>query len=303
MAETDEVKKNPWWNAAKFFLKLLISGVALYFVFRKVDFRETVEKISTLSLLPFIASIVVFNISKIISTWRIKYFLKALGTHIGNKLNIKLYYIGSFYNLYLPGSIGGDGYKVWLMKKWFGLPSRKLISVVFLDRLSGVVALASLTVVMLYFSSFRPDIPAWNGILFAALLVIYPVYYFAFNRFFPDFKPAFHAANNASLVSQVTQVLCAWLILLSLDAQGNPWDYISLFMIGAVVSVLPFTIGGLGAREYVLAHGAGYVLIDENTAVSFALLFFFITAMSSFAGLVFAFGKKEVNARTQRREE
>lgn len=289
----DEVKNHPARNMVKFLLKAAISAVALYFVFRKVDFHSTFRELSDLNLVFFTLSILVFNVSKIISTWRIKYFLRALGAGIGNGENLRLYYIGAFYNLYLPGSIGGDGYKVWLLNKRFQLPLRKLISVVFLDRLSGMAALTAITLLLLLFTSWKPPVGAWNFMLTILFVSVYPLYSFAFKKIFPDFKQALHSSNGISILSQLLQVLCAWLILRSLDAPGNPWDYLALFMIAGVISVLPITLGGLGAREAVLASGAHYLSIDGHTAVSFALLFFFVTAVSSFAGLIFAFRQEE----------
>jgi uncharacterized membrane protein YbhN (UPF0104 family) len=51
-----------------------------------------------------------------------------------------------------------------------------------------------------------------------------------------------------------------------------------------VVAVLPFTVGGVGARELVMIMGYTYLPINPNSAVAFSLLFFLITALSSFLG-------------------
>jgi len=49
---------------------------------------------------------------------------------------------------------------------------------------------------------------------------------------------------------------------------------------------LPFTIGGVGARELVFLLGAQWLQTNKDTAVAFSLLFFLITAISSLAGAV-----------------
>ncbi len=65
-----------------------------------------------------------------------------------------------------------------------------------------------------------------------------------------------------------------------------------------MVAVLPFTIGGIGARELVFIFGANYLTIDKNTAVAFSLLFFVLTVMSSFAGAFFdTSDKNEINKK------
>jgi len=60
-----------------------------------------------------------------------------------------------------------------------------------------------------------------------------------------------------------------------------------LFLLSSAIAVLPFTIGGIGARELVFIFGADYLFIDKNTAVAFSILFFVITAISSFTGIFF----------------
>lgn len=276
-------------GAGKFLLKAAVSGIALYFVFRKVDFLLTFEKIRSLRIFWFIAAVITFNVSKIISTWRVKAFLNAMHLPITTAYNIRLYYIGAFYNLFLPGSISGDGYKIWLLNRKFHAGVKKLTSVVILDRLSGLVALAFLTCIMLLFSTFQPHIAGWPYYPACAAVMVYPAYYFTFRKLFRDFLPAFVRGNYFSLLSQLLQVMCAWMILMALAAAGNAWDYLSLFMVAAVISVIPFTLGGLGAREAVSALGAEAFHLNRETAVTFALLFFFITAISAMAGLFFSF--------------
>ncbi len=72
-------------------------------------------------------------------------------------------------------------------------------------------------------------------------------------------------------------------------------EYLTLFLLSSIVAVLPFTIGGVGARELVFIFGANYLMIDKNTAVAFSILFFMITAVSSFTGIFFETKLKTFN--------
>src|SRR5690606_41951136 len=45
------------------------------------------------------------------------------------------------YNFFLPGGIGGDGYKIFFLKKTFQISRRQVLGAVFFDRLSGLWAL------------------------------------------------------------------------------------------------------------------------------------------------------------------
>jgi glycosyltransferase 2 family protein len=44
-------------------------------------------------------------------------FLKCTWVNIPEKHIIQLYLLGIYYNLFLPGGIGGDGYKIYLLKQ------------------------------------------------------------------------------------------------------------------------------------------------------------------------------------------
>lgn len=104
-------------NFSKWLLKFGLSSLALFFVFKKVELNRIVE--IALSADPFFLALAVlaFNGSKIISAFRLNQFYKAVEVNLTEKYNLALYYLSMFYNLFLPGSIGGDAYKVYLLKQ------------------------------------------------------------------------------------------------------------------------------------------------------------------------------------------
>ena len=296
--ETNSKKpNNKLKKVLKFALKVVISGVALYFVYRKVDSKQVVQQLQDANILYFILAILSFNVSKWISTLRIWSFLKSLGIQIGHWFNIKLYYIGAFYNLFLPGSVGGDGYKVYLLKKRYDLPTKKFVSVALLDRGSGLAALLFLTGIMIIFTDF-PSIPysEWSGVTIAVL--IYPAYYLVLRFMFRTFAKQFHATNLASIASQLLQFATAFFILKALGVEENYWNYLVLFMLASLSAVVPVTPGGLGAREFVIAYSYTYMNVDKQTGVLMATLVFAVMAISSFVGLFFNFSKMDGVAET-----
>ena len=104
---------------ASYFIKVLIAGVILWFIYREIDnetFREDVSKVSFGTV--FLAAIV-FALSKFFSSVRLTYFIREMGFEISQWQNWKLYLQGMFYNLFLPGGIGGDAYKIYYLNKAF----------------------------------------------------------------------------------------------------------------------------------------------------------------------------------------
>jgi uncharacterized membrane protein YbhN (UPF0104 family) len=74
---------------------------------------------------------------------------------------------------------------------------------------------------------------------------------------------------------------------MSLDSQADVIDLLVIFFISSIVAILPFTIGGIGARELTFLYLLEYIHGDVNTGVTLSVLFFIITAASSFIGIIF----------------
>jgi len=279
----------------KFVLKASLSTLAIYVVIQKIDLVETQKIIFQTSLGWLLLAFFMFNISKIISSIRLNSFFQAIGLVLSGWYNLRLYYIGMFYNLFLPGGIGGDGYKVYLLHKTYNTSVKQLVAASLLDRISGLFALVFLALAMGMFLDLSVFGNGISGILIALLIISYPMYYIVVKYVFKSFLKSFHISNLYSFGVQTFQLICAFFIFKSLGVQGLYLEYLTLFLISSVVAVLPFTIGGVGARELVFIFGANYFMIDKNTAVAFSILFFLITALSSFSGLFLKTGDKTMN--------
>ncbi|RAI95266.1 lysylphosphatidylglycerol synthase transmembrane domain-containing protein [Algoriphagus yeomjeoni] len=274
-------------NLFKTALKLLLTGLALFLVFRKIDTDQLWQITKTINWFWLIPAILTFVLSKLFTAFRLNLYFKNIGLHISEKLNIKLYLVGMFYNLFLPGGIGGDGYKVYLLNKHFQTPVKSLVQASLLDRLGGLVAIIFLLLVLILpvdlALPFASQVP-WEILVGIAALLVFPVFWLMQKLLFKAFLPSFWKANGWSMAGQLAQLVCAWFILKSLGVTENFLAYQLVFLLSSIVAVLPLTIGGVGARELVFVYAHTYAGIDEAIAVAFSLLFFLITAMVSLTG-------------------
>lgn len=293
MAKTESSLKKKLTTA----LKLVLTGLALFLVFRKIDTDQLWEITKTIRWFWLVPAVLIFVLSKLFTAFRLNLYFKNIGLNISEKLNIKLYLIGMFYNLFLPGGIGGDGYKVYLLNKHYQTPVKSLIQASLLDRLGGLVAIVFLLLVLILpvdlTLPFASQIP-WEILLGIAALLVFPVFWLMQKLLFKSFLPSFWKANGWSLAGQLAQLVCAWFILKSLGVTENFLSYQLVFLLSSIVAVLPLTIGGVGARELVFVYAHTYAGIDEAIAVAFSLIFFLITAMVSLTGSMISinFNKK-----------
>lgn len=259
----------------------MVSSLALYLVLRKTDLHSLYQLLLQCNPFYLLAACAFFILSKILSAIRLNLFFRATGINLLQSTNLRLYWLGMFYNLFLPGGIGGDGYKVYYLNRKMQAPVKKSLLALVFDRVTGLLALVLLCLLfaMIIPQPFLPDL---YFLLTMALgtMVFYVVVY----RWFRLFFGFLHRTNLQSLGVQLAQVIAAWLILRALNQEQLTTSYLFVFLISSVVAVIPFTIGGVGAREITFLYAADILQLDLATAVSLSLLFFLITALVSLAG-------------------
>jgi uncharacterized membrane protein YbhN (UPF0104 family) len=278
---------NRYKSQLKTALKLLLTGLALYLVFRKIDTAQLLQITKTIQWFWLIPAVLLFVGSKVFTALRLNLYFRNIGLQISEKMNFRLYLVGMFYNLFLPGGIGGDGYKIYLLNKQFKTSVKSLIQSALLDRLGGLVAIVFLLFGLFLLVDVKLDFlegPLWNGLMIAGIVLTIPAFWLIQKFFFKDFLPSFWPANAWSMAGQLAQLICAWFILQSLGVTENILAYQLVFLLSSIVAVLPLTIGGVGARELVFVYAHTYAGIDEAAAVAFSLIFFLISAAVSLVG-------------------
>ena len=272
---------------AKSIIKFFISFALVAFVLSKIDIAELTKLLTKSNLFLLFLAFIFFNLSKIISSIRLNYYFNASGAKLLQIQNLKLYYLGMFYNLFLPGGIGGDGYKVYLLHKLYQASIKRLIEASLLDRISGLVALVFLAALILLFSKYCILFPFLKIVAILGLLTIYPLFILLHKRFFPFFFRLLSKTLLLGLLVQILQIISAYLLLQSLLIEENIMEFLFLFLLSSVVAILPLTIGGVGAREATFLYGLKILGLDPNLGVAFSFLFFLITALSSLLGIFF----------------
>jgi len=268
----------------KLLFKLLLTAAALYIAFRKIEIGKTIQIVEDSSFLYVIIGILLYVISKIFSSIRLKYFFDGENIQIGQISNLKLYFVGMFYNLFLPGGIGGDGYKAIYMKRNLNAPMKKILLAIFLDRVSGMLVLTFFCCLLFLLTLAEISLFA-NIIVAISTLLIFPAYYFIILWLLKPHAAYFIRTSLYSILVQGIQCLSALAIFVSINLQDSYLVYINLFLVSSVFSAIPFTIGGIGARELAFVLAAEFIGIDIDMAIAFSILFFLVNVVSSLPGI------------------
>ncbi|CAN5649253.1 lysylphosphatidylglycerol synthase transmembrane domain-containing protein [soil metagenome] len=289
--EKPEAKKN---KIPGLILKLAITGVCIWYVSKKMDFHQMGDTLMNANWLLLFAGVLFYMLSKVVAAVRLNIYFDNIGLALKQIDNLKLYWLGLFYNLFLPGSITGDAYKVIRLTKLFNVPYKKTTSAVLFDRLTGLLGLSF---VLAFYGLLVLDNNLYILILAAGAVFATATCYFIIKKWFPYFLPGFWPTFFWGMVVQVFSNACAYAIILSLGITHDLNKYIFIFLIASIAAVLPLTLGGLGAREIVFFELSNYFHLNEHTSVLIGFLIYVTVVISSAGGLVYIFIDPLKNAK------
>ncbi len=280
----------------KLLIKIVVTVLCFWYISTKIDFTKAWEALLKANWWFLLLAVLSFMFSKLLAAFRLNINFRNIHINLSEWKNIKLYWLGMFYNLFLPGSISGDAYKVIILTKKFKTPYKKTTAAVLLDRFSGLLALG---IILSVYGVIVLDNKLWDGLLIAGSLIAIAGMYIAVRFLFKDFLPGFWSTFLWGMGVQIFQVICLYCVLTSLHIPLIQSQWIFIFLVASVVSVLPISLGGgLGTREFVFVEGAGFFKLDPHLGIVISLLFYLSNLLSSVWGAYFVFNDplKDVNS-------
>ena len=232
-------------------------------------------------------AVILYIISQALSVFRLDYYFRDINLDLSYLSNIRLYFLGMFYNTFVPGGVGGDAYKVYMLNKNYSNGVKKISQAVFLDKIIGLFAMVLIIVFLVYLSNLT-DYP-WiqYGALISSLVGFIAVPYIL-GLIFPIHKKTFFNSMIYSIVLQLIQVGMLYFVLEGLNIHPENFSiYLLIFLVSGILSIISFS--GFGIREVVFMYAAHRFSFDETLATSAAFIFSIITISISFVGIIYLF--------------
>jgi len=291
-AAEEGVEHKTWkgrlWGIIKIVLIIAITGGLLYYVFSKVPWAEVKYRLIHADKAWVFAAVLCYFCSMLFSSWRLLSFFKSIGLKLDYRFNLRLYFLGMCYNVLLPGGIGGDGYKIYLLHKRFKLPTKKVFWAILLDRLSGFWAIGLITVALII---LIPKIDVHFGIPTGIFVVGTIIYYWVTHRFFKDYSHNFVAAHLKAIGVQSMQILVIVCLLIAQSdfhlfvTKTSP--YLLSFLISSMAAVIPFSLGGGGVRDAIFLTASKQFNIAKDMAVYLSFSFYLISIVVALLGVYY----------------
>jgi len=292
--------KHKVWSVTKIVLKITVTSVLLYYVFSKVPFSEVKNRLIHANYWWMFAGVVFYFLSMVASSWRLLSFFKSINLKLDPRFNFRLYLLGIFYNLLLPGGIGGDGYKIYLLHKNYNQSAKKVFWAIAFDRLSGLWAIGLIIVAL---KIFIPQIEIHIAIPLGIFVVGTAIYYLVVKIFFKEFTEHFFKGHAKAIIVQSCQVLTILCVLMGQGFHGKFAPYLLSFLLSALAAVVPITFGGAGAREYIFKVLAGVFNMSVGLAVFLSVSFYLISLLVALSGLYYVIRPKRLEEGLKSIEE
>lgn len=289
-------------------IKIGVTVLGLAVVLTRFDARAIGLVISNADLGWLVVGFLLFNAGVVLRAYRWQILVRSLHADVPFKRLVELYFVGGFFNVFLPSGFGGDVVRILELAQ--DVPAGLAAGTVIIDRLTGLMMLFALALLAL---PFRPDgfppqllwiiaIICAGGLVGGFILlegtvlrkfehVLPPRLLNAGNAFIPKLTEAidqcgWRALFGAMGVSILFNLLqSAWWTTtawsLGLDI---PYLYMLLVVpILSLVMLIP-SIGGLGVRELIAPLLFAPAGLTPEEAIALTLLVFALERLSGLLG-------------------
>jgi uncharacterized membrane protein YbhN (UPF0104 family) len=296
-----------------FLMKLLVSTGLIVFFLTEIHIERFLGTLVSARFSYIAVALVVYLLSQILSAGRWMILARPLGFEEPFKEIVVYYLIGMFFNLFAPGTVGGDVSRVYYLarndktrweKAGWAVSTVPAAVSVFMDRAVGMAVLIWLGAIgLVLFPEYPVPAPIRSltfavavGLLVAGALV--PL----FRPLLPeDGHPvvvklrfalrAYHTQwsvlPKAIVFSFLLHLIQAWIhMLLAWALQIDiPFSYcIIVYPLVGTFAAIPISLNGIGLREGGYLFMLGLIGINAEKGIAFGLLLFLIVAVDSLLG-------------------
>jgi len=302
-------------------VKVAITAALYAAVFYTIDLAKIWARLQTARLEWVALGVAAYAGGQWLSAWRWWLLLRPVNLAVPYLRMVAFYFIGMFFNIFLPTIVGGDAVKAILLARETGAPARATMSV-FMERNVGLFALLTIATAAAFVAP-PVDVRGFN-LLQLTLLVL--AGFIAANIVLAN-RPAYRLVDYlvaltplarirsraASLYDAIVpyrearwrgvilaataqsflfQAVVILVVFLNANALGLSVPVAALAVFVPLISLagmLPVSVNGLGIREALYLLLFGRIGVPADAAVSMALLYFAVTLAASLpGGIVYA---------------
>lgn len=259
-----------------------------------------------------------FLLGMLMCSLRWKILMDAQNLNLSFCRVIVLFFIGQFFNAFMPGSVGGDVIKAWYVAKETNHKKTEIVATVFIDRIMGMLGLVVLCSAVMFMrldffmahNETRALMVFNLSLLVASIVGLFVVFeknimeswtlfrkleektalgkiisrvYNAF-RVCVKCRATFFKTLFLSIANHMGLVVASVFLGRALEINIRIIDFFTAIPAINAVAAIPMTPGGLGTREVAAKIFLGTMNVPEHKAVLLSLLIYTSAMIWSIVG-------------------
>ena len=299
----------------------IVTFTLLFFVLHP---RDIIAALAQARLGYFLAGFALCLVGLAARAWRWMLILHHMGLAVPYCRVLEVYTVSYWFNTFMPGSMGGDLYKMYGISQTTAKKLRPAVTVL-AERLTGMLALLVVAVVALVIFHDQVPIPSWilavilNGSALLTILLLFAVLRFdacwAFiARCVPVARRAlseerarsigavcqemrtkpihFVEAFGLGLLIQMLVLVTYYVLALAITDEIPGIYFFTLFPLIEIASLVPISINGIGIKEALLVFSLKYADLEPGFAMGLGILYRIVAILLALmGGLLFVLRK------------
>ena len=291
-------------------VKIVVTLGLLLVVAFTLDLRQVWDTLASAQWADLAIALLLYQVGIVVRAYRWQALLGGQGVVAPLWRLTRIYYVGTFFNSFLPSGFGGDVVRMYELSR-YGATGPLAISTVLVDRIMGLIVLFAMALVALPFSYRlvpasvplallaliaglalglalllnRPLVGALSRrVRLFARLMDHPRVAALYSSFHHYDRRSLLQATVASLVFNLSLVVVQSYLGRGVGVHLGIGYYVLFVPILSSLLTLPISISGFGVREggYVVLFGQAGVPAPQ--AVAMSLLFYAINALTGLIG-------------------
>uniref|UniRef100_UPI0040561A86 lysylphosphatidylglycerol synthase transmembrane domain-containing protein n=1 Tax=Candidatus Electrothrix sp. TaxID=2170559 RepID=UPI0040561A86 len=294
-------------TSLQYSLKLVVTGLLLFLIFRSIHPEKVLKAVTTISPLHLLVALLTQLASLTVAAYRWQLIVDRLGFNAPLSFYLGSYFKGAFFNQGLPTSIGGDGVRIYDCAQVTSSTEDAFFSV-FIDRIIGLAGLLLLNIAAILLNHNLLPTQVYYPLLLILIILVTGLFLLFFLRNFSFFTVGKYLGFLGRLSERYFQVYSSLPAISSqmiLSLLVHLFSMSTFFFLGQgigltfsiqtyfvmvppviLLTLLPISLAGWGVREGAMV--AFFLLIgaEKSQILTLSLLYGLVTLAASLPGII-----------------
>lgn len=271
------------------FLKIFVSFLLVSYLVYIFDFNQLDNidyKVIYLLIFSVIAWVVAFYFMAL--RWNLISQVNGIKTKL--KKLYHFYWIGSFFNIFFPGGIGGDTVRIKYFSDFTNIGLTKSTAIVLKERIFGLVGLFLVLIVGLSYSiddvlNSTVNINSINILLTLGIFAVAIFFFFLRKKYGITIQQFFYL-TLLSICGQFADIIIVYMFINYFEISIDFTNLLFIMPLIYFATVLPISLGGIGVREGAFVALMTIFGVESSIAILISFLLYFSKILIGLIGMI-----------------